>query len=92
MFRYLRRLKRKITNKYRVEESIAKTYLLEEAAKFASYYFGGGQPEISTTMQRNEVRLEVNDEQPRLSVFQRFGRVSGKMTRRYLLHKEYVVA
>ena len=85
-------MKKKITNKYRVDGSIAKAYLLEEAAKFASYYFGGGEPEIPRPIQRNSAQLNVNDDQPRLSVFQSFGRISGKRTIRYLEHKECVAA
>ena len=90
--RYLRRLKKKITNKYRVDGSIAKAYLLEEAAKFASYYFGGGEPEVPRPIHRNSAQLNINEDQLRLSVFQNYGRTSGKRTICYLDNNEYVVA
>ena len=90
--RYLRRLKRKITNKYRVEGSISQGYLIEEAAKFASYYFAGGDPFIPRRMRRNETDNVENYDENVLSIFRQHGQSIGKTTKRWLTNQEYVAA
>ncbi|XP_050225605.1 uncharacterized protein LOC126675073 [Mercurialis annua] len=91
--RYLRKVKRKITNKYRVEGSISKGYVLEEAAKFASFYFKEGDPTVSINLPRNEVVMDDDEDVDRLSIFKYPGKQIGAIqTRRYLPDIEYAAA
>ncbi|XP_055961834.1 uncharacterized protein LOC126681490 [Mercurialis annua] len=91
--RYLRKLKNKVSNKGRVEGSISSGYLLEEIAKFASFYFKDGDPMVPCRMQRNEVcEMDVDDDFDRLSIFKPEGRPVGACRNRYLDDAEYVAA
>ena len=47
-------------NKTQVEGSISVGYLMDEAAKFASFYFKEGDPTIPEKEKRNEVQLDYN--------------------------------
>ncbi|XP_055962307.1 uncharacterized protein LOC130015688 [Mercurialis annua] len=91
--RYLRKLKNKVSNKGRVEGSISSGYLLEETAKFASFYFKDGDPMVPCRMQRNEVcEMDVDDDFDRLNIFKPKGRPVGACRNRYLDDAEYVAA
>ncbi|XP_050222148.1 uncharacterized protein LOC126672242 [Mercurialis annua] len=90
---YLRKLKNKVSNKGRVEGSISSGYLLEETAKFASFYFTDGDPMLPCRIQRNEVcDMDVDDDVDRLSIFKPNGRPVGACWNRYLDDAEYVAA
>ena len=83
-------MKMKVTNKYRVEGSICNRYLIEEAAKFASYYFQNGDATFFRTLHRNEVpESNIEDDIDRLSVFKRHGQPLGKAGLRMLTDPEY---
>ncbi|XP_050229104.1 uncharacterized protein LOC126678246 [Mercurialis annua] len=91
--RYLRKLKKKICNKGKVEGSISNGYLNEETAKFAAYYFLEGDPMIPERPQRNEVcDIEVDDDVDRLSIFKPQGQSVGACRKRYLEDPEIVAA
>ncbi|XP_050222330.1 uncharacterized protein LOC126672423 [Mercurialis annua] len=91
--RYLRKLKKKVTNKGRVEGSISSGYLMEETAKFASFYFTDGDPTLPCRMQRNEVfDTEMDDDVDRLSIFIPNGEPVGACRKRYLDESEFVAA
>ncbi|XP_055960094.1 uncharacterized protein LOC126661596 [Mercurialis annua] len=91
--RYLRKLKRKVTNKAKVEGSIATGYLYEEIAKFASFYFNDGDPTLPDRLQRNETRDDVvDDDVDRLSIFKPNGRPIGASKKRSLEEDEYTAA
>ena len=61
--RDLQKLKRKVRNKFHVEGSICNGYLIEDAAKFASYYFQNGDATFCRRIQRNEVpESDVEDD------------------------------
>ncbi|XP_055959774.1 uncharacterized protein LOC130014845 [Mercurialis annua] len=91
--KYLRKLKNKVSNKGRVEGSISSGYLLEETAKFASFYFKDGDPMLPCRMQRNEVcEMDVDDDVDRLSIFKPKGRPIGASRNRYLDDAEYNAA
>ncbi|XP_050229103.1 uncharacterized protein LOC126678245 [Mercurialis annua] len=91
--RYLRKLKKKVRNKGRVEGSISNGYLNEETAKFAAYYFSEGDPMIPERPQRNEVcDIEVDNDVDRLSIFKPQGQSVGACRKRYLEDAEIVAA
>ncbi|XP_055960503.1 uncharacterized protein LOC130015062 [Mercurialis annua] len=91
--RYLRKLKNKVSNKGRVEGSISSEYLLEETAKFASFYFKDGDLMVPCRVQRNEVcEMDVDDDFDRLSIFKPKGRPVGACRNRYMDDAEYVAA
>ncbi|XP_050207500.1 uncharacterized protein LOC126656920 [Mercurialis annua] len=85
--------KKKVSNKWRVEESISSGYLNEKTAKFAAYYFSEGDPMIPERLQRNEVcDIEVDDDVDRLSIFKPHGQSVGACRKRYLEDDEIVAA
>ncbi|XP_050222376.1 uncharacterized protein LOC126672469 [Mercurialis annua] len=91
--RYLRKLKKKVGNKGKVEGSISSGYLNEETAKFAAYYFSEGDPMVPERLQRNEVcDIEVDDDVDRLSIFKPHGQSVGACRKRYLEEAEIVAA
>ncbi|GKD12274.1 transposase tnp2 [Tanacetum coccineum] len=47
--RFLGKLKKKVTNKAKVESSIANAYLIEETSMFCSHYF---EPHVKTKLNR----------------------------------------
>jgi hypothetical protein len=47
-------LKKNVTNKAKVEDSICKTYLIDEITNFASYYFGDDVQTIWNRVPRND--------------------------------------
>ena len=89
----MRKLKRKVTNKSRVEGSIANAYLMEEAAKFASYYFKDDGPSLTNKQRRNVVYDDVDDgDENRLSIFKHPGRPVGGSSKRMISDREYNAA
>ncbi|KAK4267817.1 hypothetical protein QN277_024550 [Acacia crassicarpa] len=72
--RFLRTLKQKIKNPTHVEGSIAEAYLVEEAAKFSSYYH---PPEMMSRWRRVP-RNDAGDTRDQKSIFNYPGRVVGK--------------
>ena len=69
-----------------MEGSISSGYLLEETAKFASFYFTDGDPMLPCQIQRNEVcDMDVDDNVDRLSIFKLNGRPVGACRNRYLV-------
>ncbi|XP_050222364.1 uncharacterized protein LOC126672458 [Mercurialis annua] len=90
---YLRKLKKRVSNKGRVEGSISSGYLNEETAKFAAYYFSEGDPMIPERLQRNEVcDIKIDDDVDRLSIFKPHGQSVGACRKRYLEDAEIVAA
>ena len=90
-FRYLRRLKRNVANKARVEGSIANAYLVEEATKFCSHYF---EPSVYTR-QRRIPRNSGGDVDPSdgmLKIFSHPGRTYGRSHNRFMDDEEYKAA
>ena len=76
-----------------MEGSICNGYLIEEAAKFASYYFQNGDATFSRTLHRNEVpESNVQEDIDRLSVFKPHGQPIGKAGSRMLTDVEYKAA
>ncbi|XP_050207755.1 uncharacterized protein LOC126657155 [Mercurialis annua] len=60
--RYLGKLKKMVTNKAKVEGSIANGYMYGEITKFASFYFNDGDPMLPDRMGRNETRDDDADD------------------------------
>ena len=79
-------------NKTLVEGSISVGYLMDEAAKFASFYFKEGDPTISEKEKRNKVQL--NDDLPyeMFEIFKPPGKPLGAEGKRYLSDDEYKAA
>ena len=77
-YRFLRTLKHKIKNPTHVEGSIAEAYLVEEAAKFASYYY---PPEMMSRWRGVPRNDDVGDIRDQKSIFNYPGRVVGKRWR-----------
>ena len=76
-----------------MEGSICNGYLIEEAAKFASYYFQNGDATFSRRLQQNEVpESNVKDDIDRLSVFKHQGKPIDTVGSRMLMDPEYNVA
>ncbi|XP_050222432.1 uncharacterized protein LOC126672521 [Mercurialis annua] len=90
---YLRKLKKKVSNKGRVEGSISSGYLNEETAKFVAYYFSEGDPMIPERLQRNEVcDIKIDNDVDRLFIFKPHGQSMGACRKRYLKDAEIVAA
>ncbi|KAI9078563.1 hypothetical protein K1719_039501 [Acacia pycnantha] len=73
--RFLRTLKEKIQNPRYVEGSIAEAFLVEEATKFASYYY---PPEMISRWRRTPRKDDGGDTSDQTSIFNFPGRVVGK--------------
>ncbi|XP_050229123.1 uncharacterized protein LOC126678265 [Mercurialis annua] len=90
---YLKKLKKKVTNKGRVEESISSGYLKEEIAKFASYYFAEGNPMIAVRLGRNETcDMDIDDDVDKLGIFKPKGKPLRGSGQRYLEDNEIIAA
>ncbi|XP_071695507.1 uncharacterized protein [Rutidosis leptorrhynchoides] len=91
--RYLGKLKKKVTNKAKVEGSIANAYLIEETSMFCSHYF---EPHVSTKMNvitpRNDDGGDVEQCDGNISIFMSPGRLSGSRKKRRLIDQEYDAA
>ncbi|GKE19803.1 hypothetical protein Tco_1431315, partial [Tanacetum coccineum] len=75
---FLGKLKKKVTNKAKVESSIANAYLIEETSMFCSHYF---EPHVKTKMNRVPRNNDGGDEElyeGTISIFKCSGRVSGQ--------------
>ena len=81
-------------NKSQVEGSIVNAYLMEEAAKFASFYFEHEGPSLTHRVRRNDVTVEDDyaNDQDRLSIFRPPSRPIGQKNRRLMLDQEYQAA
>ncbi|GJX62489.1 hypothetical protein Tco_0295389 [Tanacetum coccineum] len=74
--RFFGKLKKKVTNKAKVESSIANAYLIEETSMFCSHYF---EPHVKTKMNRVPRNDDGGDEklyEGTISIFKCSGRVS----------------
>ncbi|KAI9119840.1 hypothetical protein K1719_009229 [Acacia pycnantha] len=87
--RFLRTLKHKIKNPRYVEGSIAEAYLVEEAAKFASYYY---PPEMMSRWRGVPRNDDASDTRDQKSIFNFPGRVVGKRSRSTLDRRDKRVA
>lgn len=90
--RFLGKLKMKVTNKAKVEGSIANAYLIEETSMFCSHYF---EPHVSTKMNvmpRNDDGGDVEPCEGNFSIFMSSGRLSGSQKSRRLTDQEYDAA
>ena len=90
--RFLGKLKKKVTNKAKVENSIANGYLIEETSMFCSHYF---EPHVNTKMNRVPRNDDGGDEElyeGSISVFKCSGRLSGQSKKRRLGDQEYDAA
>ena len=77
MHRYLNHLKKKVRQKTRVEGSICKSYIEEEASFFFSHYFSD-RVNISFESVPNDEGDEQESSQTMLSIFRQHGRPSWK--------------
>ena len=84
-------LKKKIRQKARVEGSICKSYLEEEASFFFSHYFSEDVNLSFVTAPRNEEAVEQEFSQTMLSIFRQHGRPAGKCVEIWLSDKDYNV-
>ncbi|KAI9072652.1 hypothetical protein K1719_045389 [Acacia pycnantha] len=87
--RFLRTLKNKIKNPRYVEGSIAEAYLVEEAAKFASYYY---PPEMMSRWRGVPRNDDAGDTRDQKSIFNFPGAVVGKRSRSTLDGRDKRVA
>ncbi|KAI9101399.1 hypothetical protein K1719_023881 [Acacia pycnantha] len=83
--RFLRTLKYKIKNTRYVEGSIAEVYLVEEATKFASYYY---PPEVISRWRGVPHNDDDGDTSSQISLFNFLGRVVGKQCRSTLEERD----
>ena len=74
-------------NKAQEEGSISIGYIMDEAAKFASFYFKEGDPTLPLKEKRNEVYLDDMFE-----IFKPPGKAIGAEGKRYLADNEYTTA
>ncbi|KAI9071810.1 hypothetical protein K1719_046229 [Acacia pycnantha] len=87
--KFLRTLKNKIKNPRYVEGSITEAYLVEEAAKFASYYY---PPEMMSRWRGVPRNDDAGDTRDQKSIFNFPGRVVGKRSRSTLDGRDKRVA
>ena len=85
-------LKKKIRQKARVEGSICKSYLEEEASFFFSHYFSDHVNLSFVTVPRNEVVVEQDSSETMLSIFKQHGRPAGKCVEIWLDDRDHHVA
>nr|GEX69802.1 hypothetical protein [Tanacetum cinerariifolium] len=91
-FPFLGKLKKKVTNKAKVESSIANAYLIEETSMFCSHYF---EPHVKTKMNRlprNDDGVDEELYEGTISIFKCSGRVCGQAKKRRLDDQEYDAA
>ena len=81
----------KIRQKARVEGSICKSYL-EEEAFFFSHYFSDDVNLSFVSVPRNEEAVEHDSSQTMLSIFRQHGRPVGKCVEIWLDDRDYHVA
>ena len=85
-------LKKKIRQKARVEGSICKSYLEEEASFFFSHYFSEDVNLSFVTVPRNEQVVEQESSQTMLSIFRQHRILARKCVEIWLSDKDYNVA
>ena len=85
-------MKKKIRQKARVEGSICKSYLEEEASFFFSHYFTDDVNLSFVTVPRNEEAVEQNSSPAMLSIFIQLRRPAGKCVEVWLDDRDYHVA
>lgn len=85
-------LKKKVSNKDRVEASICNAYILEEAAIFFSHYFEDHVKTVHNQIPRNDEGFLDDFDDSYLSVFKKQGRPSGKYRSEYMTDDEYIAA
>ena len=88
---YLNHLKKKIRQKARVEGSICKSYLEEEASFFFSHYFKDNVNLSFLSVPRNDEVVEPHCSK-KLSIFRQYGRPAGKCSELWLDDKDFHVA
>ena len=76
-------------NKVHVEGSIAIGYLMDEATKFASFYFKEGDLTIPTKEKRNKVQFDDDLPDEMFEIFQLPGKPIGVEGKQYLGDDEY---
>ena len=64
-------------NKAQVEGSISIGYIMDEAAKFASFYFKEGDPTLPLKEKRNEVYLDDIVDDDMFEIFKPPGKAIG---------------
>ena len=79
-------------NKAQVEGSVSIGYIIDEATKFASFYFKGGDPTISMKEKRNVNYVDDNFPDDMYEIFKPPGKPIGAQGKRYLSDKEYYAA
>ena len=79
-------------NKAQVEGSISIGYIMDEAAKFASFYFKEGDPTLPLKEKRNEVYLDDIVDDDMFEIFKPPGKAIGAEGKRYLADNEYTAA
>ena len=77
-------------NKAQVEGSISIGYIMDEAAKFASFYFNEGDPTLPLKEKRNEVYLDDIVDDDMFEIFKPPGKEIGAEGKRYLADNEYI--
>ena len=78
--------------KARVEGSICKSYIEEEASFFFSHYFSDHVNISFESAPRNDEGIDQDDCQSTLSIFKKHGRPSGKCVEVWLDDRDYHVA
>lgn len=92
LHRYLNHLKKKVRQKARVEGSICKSYIEEEASFFFSHYFSDHVNISFQSVPRNDEGDEQESSQAMLSIFRQHGRPSGKCVEIWLDDRDLHVA
>ena len=78
-------------NKAQVEGSISIGYIIDEAAKFASFYFKG-DPTLPLKEKRNEVYLDDIVDDDMFEIFKPSGKAISAEGKLYLADNEYTAA
>lgn len=86
------KLKKKVTNKARVEGSICNAYIMEEAATFFSHYFEDHVKTVHRNIPRNDEGVEDKSDKDLLSIFKKQGRPSGAVVKAWMKDDEYNAA
>ena len=79
-------------NKAQGEGSISIGYIMDEAAKFASFYFKEGDPTLALKEKWNEVYLDHIVDDDMFEIFKPPGKAIGAKGKRYLVDNKYTAA
>ncbi|XP_052193828.1 chromatin-remodeling ATPase INO80-like [Diospyros lotus] len=85
---FLHTLKRKVTNKARVEGSICEAYIVEEMFTFCSHYFGTDVQSRQTQAPQNDDGAKVQSNADTFSIFNQSRRPADKHRERMLTDQE----